>query len=174
MFRFAAIFPVISLSCSPPPAKPYGHQPDAQVINGDAHAVPDDGAHVVTPDAPPSTMPCKAANVIHGDGHHNSGMDCMSSCHFHGFSVAGSLYLADGTTPAKDATVTIVDANHGSQDLIVGTNGNFFSYFPVAYPITVTSSLCPSIQTMVSQPTAGGCNATGCHEPGGVQGTAHL
>jgi len=141
MFRFAAGFAVISMSCGAPAPKPYGHQPDAQAPSGDAHAIPDDGAHVVPPDAPPNMMACKPANVIHGDGHHNPGMDCMSSCHFHGFSVAGTLYLADGTTPANNATVTIVDANHGSQDLIAGTNGNFFSYFPVAYPITVT---CPA------------------------------
>jgi hypothetical protein len=172
MFRFAAGFAVISMSCGAPAPKPYGH-PDAQESATDAHGTTD-AANVVPPDAPPNMMPCKAANAIHGDGKHNPGMDCMSSCHVHGFSVAGTLYLADGTTPATNATVTIVDANHGSQDLIVGNNGNFFSYFPVAYPITVTSSLCPSIQAMVSQPTAGGCNATGCHEPGGVQGTAHL
>jgi len=173
MLRFVAGFAVISMSCGAPAPKPYGQQPDAQSAT-DAHAAPHDGSQVVPPDAPASTMPCKPANVIHGDGKHNPGMDCMGACHFHGFSVAGTVYLADGITPATDATVTIVDANHGSQDLIVGSNGNFFSYFPVAYPITVTASLCPSVQVMVAQPTAGGCNASGCHEPGGLQGAAHL
>jgi hypothetical protein len=173
MLRFAAVFAVISMSCGAPAPKPFGDHPDARATI-DSHAALVDGANVLMPDAPPTTMACKSANALHGDGHHNPGMDCMGSCHAHGFSVAGTLYLADGTTPASDATVTIVDANHGTQDVIVSTDGNFFSYFPVAYPITVTSSLCPSIQTMVTQATAGGCNASGCHEPGGIQGTAHL
>lgn len=117
---------------------------------------------------------CKPANALHGDGHHNPGQDCMNACHFHGFSVAGTLYLADGTTPANNATVTVVDANHNAQDLIVGTNGNFYSYLPVAFPITVSASLCPRTQMMVSAASAGGCNASGCHAPGGAQGVAHL
>jgi len=173
MLRVAAGFAVISLSCGAPAPKPFGEHADAQEPGADAHVTPHDAANVVPTDAP-TTMACKPANVLHGDGKHNPGMDCMSSCHFHGFSVAGTLYLADGTTPASDATVTIVDANHGTQDVIVSSNGNFFSFIPVAYPITVTASLCPSIQTMVSLPTAGGCSANACHEPGGVQGTAHL
>jgi hypothetical protein len=174
MLRFAPAFAVMSLSCGGPAGPtPLGFRPDAPAETGDAHAPPDDGANV-TADAPPSLMACKPANAFHGDGKHNPGMDCTSTCHFHGFSVAGTLYLADGTTPASDATVTIVDANHGTQDVIAGNNGNFFSYIPVAYPITVTASLCPSIQVMVTQPTVGGCNSSGCHEPGGIQGTAHL
>ena len=170
MHWFVSAFAVISMSCGEP--APQGH-PDARAASGDAHATPADGA-AVTADAPPSMMPCKPANVFHGDGHHNPGMDCMGPCHFHGFSVAGTLYLADGITPATDATVTIVDANHGTQDVIVSTNGNFFSFLPVAFPISMTASLCPSTQMMVTQGTAGGCNAGGCHAPGGIQGTAHL
>lgn len=173
MLRFVAGFAVISMSCGAPAPKPLEEHPDARATSDDAHVTPD-GANVIMPDAPPNMMACKPANVLHGDGKHNPGMDCMGTCHAHGFSVAGTLYLADGTTPASDATVTIVDANHGTQDVIVSSNGNFFSYFPVAYPITVTASMCPSIQMMVTQATAGGCNASGCHEPGGTQGTAHL
>lgn len=156
--------------------------PDAPGPSGaDAPAGPRDGrmpaSDSMAIDAPitaDAAAACKPANIIHGDGHHNPGQDCMNSCHFHGFSVAGTLYLADGTTPAVNATVTVVDANHNSQDLIVGNNGNFFSYLPVAFPITVTASLCPSTKMMVAQPAAGGCNATGCHEAGGAQGGAHL
>jgi len=128
-----------------------------------------DAADII--DAP---APCKPPNIIHGDGKHNATMDCMSSCHNHGFSLAGTLFLADATTPAVNATVTVVDANNFSQDLVVGNNGNFFSFLPVTYPVKVTASMCPSTQVMVTHPTAGSCNATGCHEPGGVQGFAHL
>src|SRR5262245_40676052 len=122
-------------------------------------------------DAP---LPCKPPNIVHGDGHHNPGMDCMSSCHNHGFSVAGTVLLADRVSPAVNATVTIADPFGNSQDLIVGNNGNFFSYLPVVGAMTVQASLCPSTQAMTGHPTKGTCNSTGCHEPGGVQGAAHL
>lgn len=127
-------------------------------------------------DAPASdaALACKPANILHGDGKHNPGMDCMGGCHNHGFSIAGTLYQQDGVTPAVNATITIVDAANNKQDIIVSTNGNFFSYIPVLYPVAITGSLCPSTQVMVTKPSAGACNASGCHEPGGIQGTAHL
>ena len=115
---------------------------------------------------------CKPANALHSDGHHNPGQDCMNSCHFHGFAFAGTLMQADGHTPAVGATVSIVDNNGGTQDVVVGTNGNFYTFFPVAFPIRVTASLCPSVQVMTDHVTKAGCNASDCH--GGSQGLAHL
>ena len=170
---------VISVSCS------YGSsaRPDASTHDShlflDAPGQPIDGhpgdGHADAPtmfaDASPA---CKAANILHGDGKHNPMMDCMSGCHDHGFSIAGTLVQADLVTPASNATVTIVDANNFSQDIIVSTNGNFFSFLPVTYPVRVTASLCPSTQIMTDHPISGACNATGCHEPAGVQGLIHL
>jgi hypothetical protein len=174
MLRTFAIS-VITVSCSQA-THPPGNIDASPVITHDAplaHDAPESTHDGMIPpiDAPP---PCKPPNIIHGDGKHNPGMDCNSSCHSHGFSVSGTLYLADGTTPASDATVTVTDALNNKQDVIVSTNGNFFSFLPVVYPITITASMCPSAQAMVSTATAGNCNSTGCHEPGGVQGTAHL
>lgn len=169
---------LLGSACTRPsgaPGGPDGPGPvDAPPGAHDARPMPGDGPAIDAPITADAAAACKPANMLHGDGHHHPGEDCMNACHFHGFSVAGTLYLPDGTTPATNATVTIVDANHNSQDLVVSTNGNFFSYLPVAFPLTVTASLCPSTQMMVTQPTAGGCNATGCHEPGGAQGVAHL
>jgi len=170
-----ALLAVISLSCSE--AGPIHGAPDGSVPHDDAPRV--DAPHDMIDaaiDAPmiDASLPCKPPNIIHGDGHHNAGMDCLGSCHNHGFTVAGTVTLADGATPAVNATVTVVDATGNSQDLVVGDNGNFFSYFPVLSPITIRASMCPSTQLMVSHPTSGGCNASGCHEPGGVQGPVHL
>jgi hypothetical protein len=167
---------VITVSCSQAGTPP-GTIDASPVIRRDAplaYDAPvssDDGTVMPPIDAAP---PCKPPNVIHGDGKHNPGMDCASSCHNHGFSVSGTLYLADGTTPASDATITVTDALNNKQDIIVSSNGNFFSFFPVAYPIAISASLCPSTQAMVAHATAGNCNSTGCHEPNGVQGASHL
>lgn len=165
---------VIALSCSE--AGPIHDTVDGSVPHDARHIDASNDTPDAALDAPmtDASLPCKPPNIIHGDGHHNPGMDCLGGCHDHGFSVAGTVMLADGVSPAVNATVTVIDATGNPQDLIVGDNGNFFSYFPVLYPITIRASMCPSTQFMVSQPTTGGCNATGCHEPGGVQGPAHL
>lgn len=171
---------VISLSCAN--ANGIGGSVDGSVNppHDGPHAIDAPGKDIDAPVTPPDATPtdaalaCKPPNIIHGDGKHNPTMNCMDACHSHGFSVAGTVFLSDGTTPAVNATVTVVDAGNNSQDIIVSTNGNFFSYFPVQYPITVSASLCPDTQVMVSHPTSGACNSPGCHEPGGLQGLTHL
>jgi len=166
-----ALIAVIAMSCT----RQMDTGTDAAPGSHDAH--PGDGT-VSTIDAPitggadAAPPMCKPANSLHSDGHHNAGQDCLNSCHFHGFAVAGTLMQADGHTPAVGATVTIVDNNNASQDMVVGTNGNFYTFFPVAYPIRVTASLCPSVQQMTDTAPKGGCNASDCH--GGSQGMAHL
>jgi hypothetical protein len=174
MWRSAAIA-VISVSC----ASGNTERPDARPSpHGDANSQRDAPAsndgHIADASFDDAAPPCKPPNIIHGDGKHNPSMDCMSGCHDHGFSIAGTLYAADLTTPATNATITIVDANNFSQDIIVSSNGNFFSFLPVTYPVTVSASLCPDSTAMVTHPTSGACNASGCHEPGGVQGAIHL
>ena len=166
-----ALIAVMAMSCT----RQMDTGTDAAPAAGhDGHATDSAGQMIDAPvtgggDAAPM---CKPANSIHSDGHHNPGLDCMNSCHFHGFAVAGTLMQADGHTPAVGATVTIVDNNNASQDMVVGTNGNFYTFFPVAFPIRVTSSLCPTVQVMTDHPSKGGCNASDCH--GGSQGMAHL
>jgi len=170
-----ALIAVIAMSCTRQmdtgtgtDAAPGGGH-DARTGGGDGPAGTIDAPVTGGADAAPM---CKPASSLHSDGHHNPGLDCMNSCHFHGFAVAGTLMQTDGHTPAVGATVTIIDANNASQDMVVGTNGNFYTFFPVAYPIRVSSSLCPSVQQMTDHPAKGGCNASDCH--GGSQGMAHL
>ena len=165
-----ALLCVIAMSCTRQmdtgtDAAPGSH--DAQLATDGTQPTGD--APPGSPDAAPM---CKAANSLHTDGHHNPGQDCMNSCHFHGFSVAGTLMQADGHTPAVGATVTLVDNNGATQDMVVGTNGNFYTFLPPAFPIRLTSSLCPSVQVMTASAAKGGCNAGDCH--GGSQGLAHL
>jgi hypothetical protein len=165
-----ALLAVIAMSCTR--TMDTGPGTDAPTAHPDAHgdsAIVVDAPATTTPDA---AIPCKQASALHGDGHHNPGQDCMGFCHFHGFAFAGTLMQADGHTPAVGATVTVIDADNATQDIVVGTNGNFYTYIPVAFPVRVTASLCPSVEVMSATAMKGGCNAADCH--GGSQGIAHL
>jgi hypothetical protein len=166
-----ALLAVIAMSCSS--TMDTGPGTDASP-HPDGHGQGDGAIVIDAPlgGSPDAALPCKQSSALHTDGHHNPGQDCMGLCHFHGFAFAGTLMQADGHTPAVGATVTVVDANNASQDIVVGDNGNFYTFFPVAFPVRVTASLCPSVQVMTATAAKGGCNASDCH--GGSQGLAHL
>ncbi len=116
----------------------------------------------------------KVAGV--GSGHHNPGQDCQGSCHDHGFTLAGTMFAAaSGATPLAGATVTVVDAAGQTVDVVSQSNGNFYTSQAIAFPVTVTASVCPSIAPMLAKVTAtmDGCNKGGCHVAG-AQGVIHL
>ena len=130
------------------------------------------GTHL-TVDAGSTTPTCRNAVTANLDnGHHNPGQDCESSCHNHGFSLSGTLYTAGGAA-ASGATVTVVDSGGTVTDMVVQSNGNFYSLASVLFPYTIYVSDCPTLTPMtatVSQDI--GCNNSGCH--GGAQGKIHL
>ena len=112
-------------------------------------------------------------------GHHNPGMDCMDSCHNHGFTAAGTLYTdSGGGTIVSGATVTVVDSVGNVYDMVSQTNGNFYTAFAIFPPLTMYVSQCPTITMMTTQLTTeaqGGCNQTGaCHASGSTQGRVYL
>jgi hypothetical protein len=142
-------------------------------------------ASVTLTDAAESTgggSNCRAPVTTNiGDGHHNAGQDCMNSCHAHGFTLAGTLYSSSaGTSPIAGGTIVVTDAQGHTFDVVSQANGNFYTTQPVAFPVTVMASDCPSTTAMASSVSAGaggtsaGCNANGCHQPGGGQGPIHL
>jgi len=110
------------------------------------------------------------------NGHHNAGQDCQNGCHNHGFYMSGTLYaLATGGGPVAGASITFVDADGRTGDMHTGSNGNFWWSLPVAFPVTITASSCPSIHAMTAKVTSdsAGCNQSGCHVVGG-EGRIHL
>ena len=111
-------------------------------------------------------------------GHHNPGMDCMDSCHDHGFTIGGTLYTdSGGATIVSGGTITVVDAFGNPFPVVSQTNGNFYSSFAMTYPLTVYASECPSIQMMtmtIADSTQTGCNQTACHASGSTQGRVHI
>jgi hypothetical protein len=125
------------------------------------------------PDAPPPPM-CKNAQNTVDTGHHNAGLNCMSSsCHGNAggldappFTLGGTLYAdALATKPVKYAIVSIVDADGAKLDLVTALNGNFYTSQALKYPIRVYASSCPTIQTMTSSVQYGACNQ--CHAAAG-------
>jgi hypothetical protein len=117
---------------------------------------------------------CVEPQTGYGNGQHNTGKDCLGSCHNHGFTVAGTVYeSATDNTGYAGATVTIVDKNGTSIPLVVQANGNFYTTESVAFPVTVTASNCPYAASMTAAASTGACNS--CHaQSGGTAGQIHL
>lgn len=126
----------------------------------------DGGSTVAGPDAAVFACRDKVAVDTLSNGNHNAGQDCLQGCHNHGFSLAGTLYTtAGGGTAVRGGTITVVDANGQTFDVVSQLNGNFYTTKPVTFPVKVTASLCPDIKPMsASIPSgSGGCNKSGCH-----------
>jgi hypothetical protein len=116
-----------------------------------------------------------AADTL-SNGHHNPGQNCLNGCHNHGFTLAGTLYTtAAGGTPVKGGSITVVDKNGQTFDMVSQLNGNYYTTKPLTFPVTVTASLCPDSKPMSATiPSgSGGCNKSGCHTAG-AQGRVHV
>jgi hypothetical protein len=127
-------------------------------------------------DAPPGSgtmLPCED-NVSPAPqlGQHNTGQDCLMSCHAHGFTLAGTLYTnATGNSPFAGATISITDNNGQMLDIVVNSNGNFYTKQPIAFPVLVRASSCPSAVKMTLASADGHCNV--CHR-GNTDDQMHL
>lgn len=136
-------------------------------------------ASMGTPDAGMAGPPCKNKVTSVGSGHHNAGLDCMNSCHFHGFTLAGTLYSApSGGSAISGASITVKDASGQTFDIVSQLDGNFYTLNPVQFPVTVYASECQIQQAgvpMTVTVTSGGagCNQSGCHTTS-AQGRIHL
>jgi hypothetical protein len=124
----------------------------------------------------PEENGCGQSNIsAHGSTEsHNNGQNCMS-CHRDGgggkgcFTVAGSVYQQNGTTPAPNGTVKLYTGENGSGTLRatieVDVNGNFHTTGAVDF----TGGLYPKITPagggagahMDDPVTTGACNS--CH-----------
>jgi hypothetical protein len=144
-----------------------------------------------TPDAAPaapgtpdgggggSQLVCKDGVNTADSGRHNPGTDCMTAgCHAPGgggptWTIAGTLYAAaGGGTPVAGATITVIDANGASHDLVSAQNGNFYTGVSIPLPAKVYASKCPAIQPMTETFSTGSCNS--CHVAGGKTTPVHL
>jgi hypothetical protein len=133
------------------------------------------GSNPATPDAPGAQFACRNRVTTNlSSGQHNPGQDCNGSCHNHGFTLAGTL-TGPGGTAYTGGTITIIDANNATIDVVTARNGNFYTKAPIAFPAAVVASSCPDVMPMVTHITkaTAGCNMTGCHVTG-AQGAIHL
>ena len=112
-----------------------------------------------------SGAPCKNAVLpAPTQGHHNTGRNCFDSCHNHGFTLAGTLYTTSvSNTGAGGATVTVIDSQNKTVDIVVNSDGNFYTSTALAYPVLTFASSCPtSVKMNVAVAQSGrGCNT--CH-----------
>ena len=126
-------------------------------------------------DAAPGTgngVPCRNAATPPGDGHHNTGRSCFQACHNHGFTLAGTLYTnATGNTGFSGANITLTDNNNQTINIVTQANGNFWTMQPIAFPVLVVASACPSAVRMTLASANGNCNS--CHV-GGTNDQMHL
>jgi len=110
----------------------------------------------------------KSASII--DGHHNAGTDCLT-CH-NGttapkFYVGGTLYSAvTGGTGVAQATIEITDANGQTVSVVTAAQtaiGNFHYDLPLAFPIHVKASSCPTTVAMSATVATAGGGCASCH-----------
>jgi hypothetical protein len=121
-------------------------------------------------------------------GTSNAGQACVvSGCHLVGatgvnappWMMAGTVYLADNTTPNAGVIVTVTDAAMVKHTSVTDDNGNFYVQddgsltFPAQSKVTYGSTKCGTINSMsgalvATAAPATGNNCNGCHVPGGV------
>ncbi len=121
------------------------------------------------------------------DGNHEAGNNCMSSCHNHGFTFAGTVFDANGAG-VGGAEVRLVDGtgkvisvytdNQGGN-----SQGNFYSSQSFVGPAHVgirnatnTQEMLTAIQSTAQSPasTGGACNACHCTGTGCTIAAIHL
>ena len=109
-------------------------------------------------------------------GYHNTGKNCMDSCHNHGFTLAGTVYTgANNNSGYAGATVTVIGANGVTHDVVVRADGNFWTSEAIAFPALVKVSACPYETRMEATVANGRCNTAACHaQLGGAAGQIHL
>lgn len=162
------------------PTSPGNAGPDAHVSgSGSGSSSTSDGGRLIDGGSLSDAAPFRCRDLITtglDTGHHNPGQDCQNSCHDHGFYMSGTLYSsANGGQPVVGGAITFIDANGDTGDMRSGTNGNFWWSLPVAFPVTLIASECPTIDKMTATVTSGqGCNRTGCHTASGGAGRVHV
>jgi len=147
-----------------------------------------DGAGAVV--VAPSSVFSKAAPFSLGtpvDGNHEAGHDCMSSCHNHGFTLAGTLFDANGAG-VGGAEVRLVDANGKVISVYTdnrggSSQGNFYSSQAFVGPAHVGTRNATNLQDMhtaiqstaqTPASTGGACNACHCTGTGCTVAPIHL
>ncbi len=136
---------------------------------GDSPAPDPTGGGTGGPDGgAPVEIACDEPVASSQSGEHNAGEPCLS-CHGNGdgpdFELGGTIYSSlAGGSPVVGATIRLTDADGAELTVVSARNGNFWIQDPIAFPIQVQASACPSTMAMVAPSVVGNCNASGCHD----------
>ena len=106
------------------------------------------------------------------NGHHNPGQDCLSHHHNGEFSIAGTVFGANGAGLAG-AEVRVVDSAGTAHVMYSGSNGNFYTKGATTLALGAHAGArnASSTALMISS-ASGACNS--CHATGGVTTPMHL
>ena len=133
-------------------------------------------------DGDPDCVDRKSADATHqhkdGNGSY-AGVSCVESqCHLStalgvmapAYHAAGTVFEADGTTPAAGVTVRFKPLSGDATEAIAITDdaGNFFvpHSSPVPFPAIPEVTGCPDLRRMIEgalDPSYGSCAVNGCH-----------
>ena len=116
---------------------------------------------------PSGATPPSSGNNVRGS--HNAGANCQQ-CHA-SFTVAGTVYKPDGTTPNPGVVIRLFSSAAGSgtavATLTADGSGNFYSSAAVSFGSGLTASATSpggSARTKTAAITSGACNR--CHVAG--------
>jgi hypothetical protein len=115
---------------------------------------------------------------------HRAGQPCIT-CHDGSlgspphFSVAGTIYLnQEDLTPAKAATVTLIDANNNTAVASTNGVGNFYlspQQFTPVYPMKVTVDIPGRAQAKMTSHVGRDGSCADCHtDPAGPTSAGHI
>jgi hypothetical protein len=106
------------------------------------------------------------------NGHHNPGQNCLSHHHNGEFSIAGTVFDANGNGLAG-AEVRVVDSKGVTNIMYSGSNGNFFTKGGTTLTVGAhAGARNAGATTLMISAASGACNS--CHTTGGVTTPIHV
>ena len=140
----------------------------ALILGSSVAAAACGGSSPASPSSSPGSTSSAGGGSSAGRTSHNAGRDC-TTCH--SFTVAGTAYKSDGSTPYGGVVITLTSGREGTGTVLAtltsDASGNFYTSAPVAFGSGMFASATGTggaMKSKTSAITSGACNR--CHTPG--------